>query len=80
MEYEPTDREQHSSKEHDDFGKLRAFIWNTVNKIESPGVEMEVEEICRCALRGGYKLDLEKFFAAHGAFVCGYDGDFNPMN
>lgn len=58
-----------TSMEHPLFGDLRTFIYRiTQDDAKSPVAEAEIEEIARCALRGGYKLNVDAFAAAFGRF------------
>jgi hypothetical protein len=51
--------------EHKDFAKLRAFI-PLLTQYKSPVTESEIEEISRCALDGGYKLNADAVVNAIG--------------
>lgn len=61
--------------EHKHFSDLKSYLYATTNKVASPVVEAELEEIVRCAFAGGYRFDIEKIAMAHGAFTIGYSID-----
>jgi len=65
---------QETNRQHPDVrmnvGSIRDFIYRiTKEDASSPMSEMEIEEIARCAVKGGYKLDVDAFAAAYGRFV-----------
>ena len=57
------EQEQHACR-------LRDFIYRiTKDDAKSPVSEAEVEEIARCALRGGYKFNTSAFAEAFGRWM-----------
>ena len=70
------DKMTYQKEEHPDVemnvGGIRDFIYRiTQEDAGSPISECEIEEIARCAVRGGYKLDVDAFTSAYGRFVLG---------
>lgn len=55
-------------------GPMRDFIYRiTQDDARSPMSEAEIEEIARCALRGGYKFDIKSFTESFGRWKLGLD-------
>lgn len=57
-------------------GGVRDFIYRiTQDDANSPISKSEIEDIARCAINGGYRLDVDSFTAAYGRFKLGMDID-----